>query len=419
MANRGANVLYLSYDGMSDPLGRSQVLPYLTGLATRGHRITLMSFEKPERSAEERAAVARICADAGISWGPLPYHKRPPLLSTLYDVREMRRLATRLHKERNFDLVHCRSYLPALVGLRLKRKFGIPFIFDMRGFWADERLEAGAWKLSNPLFAAVYRYFKRREREFWKEADHIVSLTHEGREVLAHARADGASVAPVTVIPCCVEFDVFPAINSARRAEARTRLGMPRDARVLAYIGSLGGNYMLAEMLDFFRAYRERDGKAIFLFVTHVPDDVIRNAATERGLANDAIIIRGVQRDEVATVVAAADLGIAFKQPAFSAKACSPTKLGEMLALELPVVVNAGVGDVAQVVEEAGAGVVVSTFDEDAYRAALDKLDSLEPEMARWREVSRQWFDLERGVDRYDAIYRTLAASRRSTLSPA
>jgi glycosyltransferase involved in cell wall biosynthesis len=194
---------------------------------------------------------------------------------------------------------------------------------------------------------------------------------------------------------------------------------MPRDARVLAYIGSLGGNYMLAEMLDFFRAYRERDGKAIFLFVTHVPDDVIRNAATERGLANDAIIIRGVQRDEVATVVAAADLGIAFKQPAFSAKACSPTKLGEMLALELPVVVNAGVGDVAQVVEEAGAGVVVSTFDEDAYRAALDKLDSLEPEMARWREVSRQWFDLERGVDRYDAIYRTLAASRRSTLSPA
>ena len=35
--------LYISYDGMTDPLGRSQVLPYLEGLAKRGHEITLVS----------------------------------------------------------------------------------------------------------------------------------------------------------------------------------------------------------------------------------------------------------------------------------------------------------------------------------------------------------------------------------------
>src|SRR4051794_168039 len=96
----GARVLYLSYDGMCDPLGGSQVLPYLVGLARRGHRITLISFEKPERSGDERAAVGQTCDEVGIEWHPLTYHKRPTLLSSMYDVRQMRRLASRLHRRK-------------------------------------------------------------------------------------------------------------------------------------------------------------------------------------------------------------------------------------------------------------------------------------------------------------------------------
>ena len=41
-------VLYLSYDGALDPLGQSQVVPYVTGLASLGFRMRLVSFEKPE-----------------------------------------------------------------------------------------------------------------------------------------------------------------------------------------------------------------------------------------------------------------------------------------------------------------------------------------------------------------------------------
>lgn len=407
-----SNALYLSYDGMCDPLGASQVLPYLTGLARRGHRITLISFEKPERTAEERAAVGHNCAEAGIAWHPLPYHKRPPLVSSIYDVWRMRRLAFRLHRDRHFDLVHCRSDLPALVGLAMKRRFGLPFVFDMRGFWADERREAGAWKDSNPLFHAVYRYFKRRERDFWAEADQIVSLTHEAAAVLETERSPGARVAPVTVIPCCVDFRVFPAIDDAARSRARAKLGIGPNEHVLAYIGSLGGNYMLGEMLGLFRVYRQRYGSAKFLFVTQVRERTIRDVVNERGLDQGDIVVRPAHRDEVAGLVAAADLGIAFKQPSFSAKACSPTKLGEMLALELPVVVNDGVGDVAKVVDDCGAGVVVSGFGEDEYRRALDALDNLKPDMERWRSRARHWFDLDAAIDRYDSIYLSLARDR-------
>jgi len=404
-----ANALYLSYDGMCDPLGGSQVLPYLGGLAARGHRITLISFEKAARTREERAAVGRLCATAGIEWRPLPYHKWPPLLSSFYDVRQMQRLAVRLHRNRPFDLVHCRSDLPALVGLSMKRRFAVPFIFDMRGFWADERVDGGIWNLSNPLFRFVYSYFKRREAEFLREADHVISLTEEGKRVLLDRRRDGP---PISVIPCCVDYKAFPAVTAERRSEARRLLGIAPDARVAAYLGSFGSWYMVNEMMDFFRVQLEQHPHALFLIISREPAGDIIQAATRRGIPAERVIVRSASRDDVPRLVAAADYGLFFIKPVFSKKASSPTKMGEFLALELPIVTNGNVGDVSRIVEESGAGVIVGGFSEDAYRTALDRLEALNPDMNRWRSVARTWFDLKTGVDRYAAIYLSLAPDR-------
>ena len=88
--------------------------------------------------------------------------------------------------------------------------------------------------------------------------------------------------------------------------------------------------------------------------------------------------------------------------------------MGEMLALELPVVTNDGVGDVTRIVSESGAGVVVDGFDDEAYGRALDELERLNPDMTQWRAAARTWFDLDQGIERYDAIYRAITASRDS-----
>ena len=40
-----ASVLYISYDGLMEPLGQSQVLRYLEGLSLN-HKIWIISFEK-------------------------------------------------------------------------------------------------------------------------------------------------------------------------------------------------------------------------------------------------------------------------------------------------------------------------------------------------------------------------------------
>jgi glycosyltransferase involved in cell wall biosynthesis len=408
---RGARVLYITYDGLTDPLGRSQVLPYLIGLSERGHEISILSCEKPERMHKDGARIRKLCEETGLNWHPLKYHKNPPVVSSAIDAMLLRRTAVRLQRDDHFDLVHCRSYIPASAGLLLKSRFGTKVLFDMRGFWPDEKVEGNSWDLANPLYAAVYRYFKRLESRLLRGSDHIVSLTEAGKEQLLTRPELMGCGKPITVIPCCVDFDHFPLATAAARRSARKGLGLADGDRVLAYLGSLGSWYMLEEMLDFFRVYASKHAHSRFLFVT--PDDprTIRVAAAGRGIDPDLLTIVFATRDQVPAFMAAADLGMFFIKPVFSKTASSPTKMGEMLAVGLPIVTNGGVGDVRRMVDDMGCGVAVDEFSDASYAAAIERLDSLPGGAAERRKRALPWFDVGLGIERYDRIYRELLAS--------
>ena len=116
-------VLYISYDGLTDPLGQSQVLPYLMNLAKQNYEIHILSTEKKENFLKNKSIIKELCDNSNIKWDWITYTKRPPILSTLKDVRALTKKAVALHKELNFDIVHCRSYISALVGLKMKRRY--------------------------------------------------------------------------------------------------------------------------------------------------------------------------------------------------------------------------------------------------------------------------------------------------------
>src|SRR5882757_6303036 len=149
------NILYITYDGLTDSLGQSQVLPYLKGLSKHGYKFTILSFEKKDKYKRDREYIEQLTSESGIRWVPLPFTSKPPLLSKFYDAVRMKQKAIQLQKQFHFGMVHCRSYISADAGLMLKKKFGVKFFFDMRGFWADEKKD-GTWDVSKPLFKRVY-----------------------------------------------------------------------------------------------------------------------------------------------------------------------------------------------------------------------------------------------------------------------
>jgi len=140
------SVLYISYDGLLEPLGQSQVLAYLKCLAQE-RTIHLISFEKSDDWSRivERQSLADDIAGAGIIWHPLRYHKKPTAFATLWDIACGLALGLWLVCRYQITIVHARSYVASVMALALKYITKVKYIFDMRGFWADERVDGGLW----------------------------------------------------------------------------------------------------------------------------------------------------------------------------------------------------------------------------------------------------------------------------------
>src|SRR5688572_8414899 len=290
-------VLYITYDGLTDPLGQSQILPYLKGLAKHGYQFTILSFEKKERFQKEKPVIDKLTKESGIDWVPLTFTSKPPLLSKFYDAIQMRRKAVELQKRKGFAMVHCRSYIAADVGLHLKKKFGIKFFFDMRGFWADEKKD-GSWNVNNPVFSRVYKYYKAKEAEYLKHADYIISLTEAGKKEMMTWASFQKNI-PVSVIPCCADMQHFSLTDKEQKKKGREKLGLQNGELVVSYLGSVGTWYMLDEMLLFFKKLKEKYTDAKFLFITHTARQMIDQRIADFNLDPKDFIITQATRNEV------------------------------------------------------------------------------------------------------------------------
>jgi hypothetical protein len=136
-------VLYLTYDGLTDPLGRSQILPYIVGLRRRIGEVfapDIVSFEKTERYAASGEKLRGMLSTEGIGWYPQKFHTKPPLLSKAYDEWRFFQVAWKLTRERSYDVYHARSYVAGWVAHRLSARTGRPWLFDMR---ASGRMSGG------------------------------------------------------------------------------------------------------------------------------------------------------------------------------------------------------------------------------------------------------------------------------------
>lgn len=402
--------MFLSYDGMTDPLGQSQVIPYLAGLSALGYHIHLISFEKKERFSEGKGAIEDLLKKSNIHWHPALYTKKPPVLSTLKDVRTMKKMAGKIIKEHQIGLVHCRSDIAALAGLWAKENFACRMIYDMRGFYADERVDGKIWNLKNPIYYAVYKFFKKKEFQFIREADFSVSLTENGkREILSRPEFQDKPPS-IKVIPCCADLQHFSIENVNKEAAEkwREKLGIQSHEFVLLYLGSLGTWYMVKEMLHFFSRLLLVKPDAKFLILSTDDETIVRRHLDEFSISPKQIIVRSAARKDVPDLLSIAHFSLFFILPVYSKKASSPTKLAELMALAVPVVCNSGVGDVDEIVHKANAGVVLKEMNNETFDFGVKQMLAYQKNETKLRQAAIDYGSLAIGVKRYQEIYQLL-----------
>ena len=400
-----AKSLFISYDGLTDPLGQSQILPYMIGLNNLGHRISILSCEKPERYFKNKKLIEKICLTNQIQWIPIPFHTKPPILSKYYDLHKLTAMATKLQKKENFEIIHCRSYLSADIGLKLKRKFGVKYLFDMRGFWVDERVDGGLWNTKSFFYRTAYKKWKQKEAELIHHADYIISLTEAGKREIQTWTSYFST--PIEVIPCSADMELFSFSDKEQKKEARKLLQIDDETFVLSYLGSLGTWYLLDEMLLFFKFLKENFPVVKFLILT--PDDAekVYQQAFSIGLDKNDFVIQFAQRKEVPQLMKASDVSISFIKPAYSKIASSPTKLGELLSMGIPVICN-NIGDVAYIIDMSNGGFILNDFSEISFRFALEYIHSLKYNLKINIESVRNYYSLEQAIIKYDNVYKKI-----------
>ena len=393
--------LFLSYDGMTDPLGQSQVLSYLKPLSEY-YSFDLISYEKPGIYEQNRNLIREFIGDANIAWHPLQYHKSPPILSTLIDIRNGWQKIHRLNRQNKIDLVHARGYISAINARRMKRQFGTKLLFDMRGWWADEKKESGLW--DGAIYKPVYNYFKKLEKSCFLEADRSISLTYAGRDEIVRLGFDQAE--RVAVIPTCVNLEIFKAFNEEIRKAKRTELGINENDFVLIYAGALGGYYRTDVILDIFKQLLKLKPNASLILLTRVDHKMVQKEIQNSGAPPDRIRVEASEFVDVHKYLVASDLGLIIYDPKYSALGRSPTKMGEYWACGLPVMTMRNVGDLNRIIDKyPGSGVQFEQFEKSEFEKCLQQALWQPPDKAKFREYATDYFDVRKGVERYKAVY--------------
>jgi glycosyltransferase involved in cell wall biosynthesis len=409
----GVPVLYISYDGMLEPLGGSQVISYLKPLA-RTHPFTLLSYEKNHdlRKRQQVRELTQELQSVGIRWIPLRYHRRPSLLATAWDVLRGITVGFVLCRRKGIRIVHARGYVPSVMALWLKLSCGAKFLFDMRGFWPEEKVDAGHWRRG----ALAYRLAKRWERKFFEQADTIVSLTHAGVQAFPSLGYRIPHTTQIAVIPTCADLSRFAPGPKDPRLIERFDL---RGQVVLGCTGTLSNWYLRMPTLEYLAFLVGRLAQAKVLLVTQEDHAALARDARAAGIPPAQLVLARADFSDMPAYLRMMDLGVFFITPSFSKRGSAATKLAEFLATGVPVVINDGVGDSGWIVRKHGVGVVLADVTRADFEASVDPITHLLADPLRedrCRQVAQQYFDLDVGVRNYLDLYRRLGGIDSSGL---
>ena len=158
-------VIFITYDGLLDPLGKSQILPYLLNLRSHVEEMQIISFEKKHRiNSKDFEYLNQKLTKIDIGWRPHTFMSSKNQLLKIIDVIKFYKSFIGQCILFNPDIIHARGHPMAMFASSMKRIFKYKLIFDFRGMWPDEKIAKGSWDLSSKINILQYKFFKRHEK---------------------------------------------------------------------------------------------------------------------------------------------------------------------------------------------------------------------------------------------------------------
>ena len=404
VSNKKTNVLYLTRNGLLEPLGQSQVMAYLRGLS-KHYAITLISYEKlKDLSNNELMDQARTnCLKHGIRWLPQKFQPHPKIIAPALSILKMIWLVKKEVNKEGFHLIHARSYLPAFVALIINSLTSIQFIFDMRALWPEELITAGRIKRGSWLHSVIVR----AERSILARSGAVVSLTNVAANYLKSKYPAELKNKQIIVIPTCVDLEKFtPHIRNYH------------NPKTYGCIGTILSGWFRTDLLSsWIRIAALRDPKSRFEILTRDDAKKVRKILDPANEFIERLSITSVLSENMSNAIRAHDISLMFFTGGLGKLGSTPTRLAEALGSGIPIVVNKGVGDIDDIVKKNNIGIIVQGDSKKQIEEAFEKLQILlqDPKLSsRCFNTAKLIFSLDKGTRMYHKIYKAIL-NRKNT----
>lgn len=392
-----ATILYLSFDGLLQPIGYSQVFRVVSGLAREGFRYEVLSFERA-RDLADQSRVRRLeqaLRAEGIPWHPLRYDEEGGARSASSNLsRIFTATASRLRRG-EVGLIHARGYHAGIAALMAERAMGVPYLFDPRGYWIDERIDDGRW-FTNPATQWLGRSV---ERKLYARAAAVVTLTElHAADVRSRLDFGGALTRPVVAIPTCADYEEF--------------VVAPRTGQLtLGLIGSTNRSYHTDAAVRLCRFALQCHDEARLLVLTQQRREM-EAVLRRHSIPSARFAIATATPETMPSRLREIDWGVMLLSQSRAKRASMPTKLAEFFAAGVRPVHYGCNAEVESWVRRAGSGYVLSTLSDPELQAAASYIVSVgradRAVLDRARVSTESHFSVATGVARYARILRTI-----------
>lgn len=400
--NKIKRVLYITYDGLCDNLGHSQIIPYIFSInKVPNVKLTVISFEKKNKNLQP---IKNILDKYKIDWFPLKFTEKKFLLIKILDFTKIIIFPIILYFFNKFKVTHCRGHLPSFSGLILKKIFKVKFIFDCRGLWADERVDNKSWNLKKNLHSKVYLFFKYFEKKFFYYADHTIVLTENLKYFLYFNYKVYKS--KITVIPCVADYDKFRLLKPYEINSLKKKLKLNKHDFIIGYFGSISNIYSPEKMINFFLYLKKIYKNPCFIFCSDNFKYLENSTTNYNRLKNNDFLLLSPQKQDLWKYYSLCDYTLSFVISSFARKASFPTKIAESLACGTPIIANRNVGDLNRVLPKLYKNSIVSIENNAELKNLAKKISKLQySAKKKLRLTSKHNLNLTHANQSYKFIY--------------
>jgi glycosyltransferase involved in cell wall biosynthesis len=382
----GATVLHLVTNALPCTNAGYTVRTHQIALAQRAaglrpHVVTRLGYPLAQGIADTRPTV-RV---EGIA-----YHRLIPWLPPRDPVAAVDRAAARagrLVAALRPHVLHAASnHLNAAVALRLRSLYGLPVVYEVRGFLEDSWLSRDAGNIESDEF---YRLSRELESRCMRAADHVITIGTAMRDEIVERGVDPAGV---TVVPNAVDDAFLQPLPDA--GELRTRLGLGTDAAVVGLTSSFYGYEGIDTLIEAAALLHDRGTPVRLLLVGDGPErGALERRAADRGV--DAVFTGRVPMSSVRHYHAVLDL---FAVPRRADRVCqlvTPLKPIEAMAGGVPVIAS-DVKALREIVEPNVSGTLTLPEDPEAWADSLESLIYSPERRRKIGQAAREWVRAER-----------------------